>query len=214
MPESLNPTALHRLSALLRPSWSRTIAARRVAAALLVVLAAAAALRADPGGEHTPVVVAARDLSPGSELRTDDLTLESFDAATVPDGSQRDPTALVGARVAGPVRRGEVLTDARIVTPRLAESTAGPDARLVGVHPADSALLDVLRAGDTVDVLTADSDDTPRPRLLAGGAVVVLVSGGSDRDNGERLLLLALGSRAAADVAAAALVGDVTVTIR
>ena len=47
MGESLNPTALSRLIGGLRPDWSRTMAARRVAAGALVVLAAisGAALR-------------------------------------------------------------------------------------------------------------------------------------------------------------------------
>jgi hypothetical protein len=42
--ESLDPSPLARLAAL-RPDWSRTVLARRIAAAALVVLAAVAAVR-------------------------------------------------------------------------------------------------------------------------------------------------------------------------
>ncbi|MET0757892.1 MAG: SAF domain-containing protein, partial [Mycobacterium sp.] len=129
MGESLNPSVLSRLVHGMRPDWSRTLAARRIAAGGLVVLAAVAALRSDPQGERAEIVVAARDLAPGAELSAADLLLENRAAATVPDGSQSDLEALVGSTLAGPARRGEALTDVRLLGPRLAESAAGPDAR-------------------------------------------------------------------------------------
>ena len=208
---------MSRLVPALRPDWSRTVAARRVAAGALVVLAAVAALRSDPQGDRTQIVVAARDLAPGIELSADDVRLENRTAATVPDGSHSDIAAVIGATLAGPARRGEVLTDVRLLGPRLAESVAGPDARIVPLPLADSALLDLVRPGDVVDVLAAGADaDTgadARPQLVATDAVVVLVSekpkgagNGSDR-----VVLVALPS-AANDVAAAALVQTVTFT--
>ena len=115
MGESLNPSVLSRLVHGMRPDWSRTVAARRVAAGALVVLAAVAALRSDPQGDRTEIVVAARDLAPGVELSAADLRLETRTAATVPDGSQSDLDALVGSTLAGPARRGEVLTDVRLL---------------------------------------------------------------------------------------------------
>lgn len=223
MAESLNPSPLNRLTAALRPDWTRTVAARRVAAAALVILAAVAALRADPRGDFAEIVVAARDLSPGIELAEGDLRLESRATATLPDGYQPDATTVIGTTLAGPVRRGEVLTDVRLLGSRLAESTAGPDARIVPVHLADTALLDVTRPGDVVDVLTAsnsdtesstDSDTPTRPRVLATEAVVVLVSPkptGAGNGN-DRVVLVALPGRAAHEVAAAALVQAVTLT--
>jgi flagella basal body P-ring formation protein FlgA len=72
------------------------------------------------------VIVAARDLALGIELTADDLCLETRLATTVPDGSQWDVDTMIGATPAGPARRGEVLTDVRLLGPRLAESTAGP----------------------------------------------------------------------------------------
>lgn len=217
MAESLNPSAVRRLTAALRPDWTRTVAARRLAAGGLVALAAVAALRSDPHGDHTEIVVAARDLPPGVPLTVADLRLESRSAATVPDGSQSDLAAVAGATLAGPARRGEVLTDVRLLGRRLAESAAGPDARIVPLHLADTALLDVIRPGDVVDVLAAgaspDRPDTP-PRVVATDAVVVLVSEESKGAGpaSDRVVLVALPAYAANEVAGAALVQAVTLT--
>ena len=168
MGESLNASVTSRLVTALRPDWTRTVAARRVAAAALVVLAAVAALRSDPRGDQTDIVVAARDLTPGVELTAADVRLETRTAATVPDGSQSSVDTVVGSTLAGPARRGEVLTDVRLLGPRLAQSAAGPNARIVPLHLADSALLDLIRPGDVVDVLAAPEDDVD-DRSAGGG---------------------------------------------
>jgi Flp pilus assembly protein CpaB len=218
MGDSLNPSVMTRVLAALRPNWSRTLAARRVAAGALVVLAAVIALRSDPQGDRVDIVVATRDLASGVELTAEDLRLESRSAATVPDGSQSDVGAVVGATLAGPARRGEVLTDVRILGPRLAESVAGPNARIVPLPLADGALLDLVRPGDVVDVLAAGADSTDgadaRPRLVATDAVVVVVSEKPKGagNGGDRVVLVAVGAHAANDVAAAALVQTVTLT--
>ncbi|WP_102143958.1 SAF domain-containing protein [Mycobacterium hubeiense] len=212
MGQALNPSPLSRLSAALRPDWSRTVTARRIAAGGLVVLAGVAALRDDPHGDRTEVVVAARDLAPGVELTATDVRLEIRSAATLPDGAQEDPEAVLGATLASPTRRGEVLTDVRVLGPRLAEEAAGPDARIVPLHLADTALLDVIRSGDVVDVLAATDDHSPQ--LLASDAVVVLVSEKPKGPGagGDRVVLVALPARAANEVAGAALVQTVTLT--
>ena len=145
------------------------------------------------------------------------MRLENRTAATVPDGSQSDVGAVIGATLAGPARRGEVLTDVRVLGPRLAESVAGPDARIVPLPLADSALLDLVRPGDVVDVLAAGAEGSAtdaRPHLVATDAVVVLVSekpkGASS--GSDRVVLVAVGAHAANAVAAAALLQTVTLT--
>jgi Flp pilus assembly protein CpaB len=218
MGDSLNPSVLSRVLAALRPDWSRTLAARRVAAGALVIVAAVIALRSDPQGDRTQIVVATRDLASGVELTADDVRVEKRTATTVPDGSQSEVSAVVGATLAGPARRGEVLTDVRVLGPRLAESVAGPDARIVPLPLADGALLDLVRPGDVVDVLAAGADaGTPagadaRPQLVATAAVVVLVSEKpKGTGNGSRrIVLVALPAHTANEVAAAALVRTVT----
>jgi Flp pilus assembly protein CpaB len=216
MGESLNPTALSRLVAGLRPDWSRTVAARRVVAGALVILAGVAALRPDPGDERIHVVVAARDLAPGIELSADDVRLENHTAPTVPDGVLTDVAAAVGATLAGPARRGEALTDVRLLGPRLAESTAGAGARIVPLHLDDTALFDLIRPGDVVDVLAADAGPAVEvePQVVATDAIVVLVS--EERsgagNGGDRVVLVALPAHAANAVAGATLVQTVTLT--
>ena len=214
--KSLNPSLPTQISQWLRPDWSRTVLARRVAAGALVLLAGVAALRPDPDGDRAQVVVAARDLSPGAELSADDLRLESRLVPTIPDGSQSDIGAVVGSTLAGPTRRGEVLTDVRLLGHRLADSAAGPDARIVPVHPADSALTDLVRPGDVVDVVSAsDTDSHAGPRVVATNAIVVLVSAKQKAQaaTNDRVVLVALPAAAANAVAGAALTQTVTLTL-
>lgn len=217
MGDSLDPTTRARLAAL-RPDWTRTRAARQTLAAVLVLLAAAAAWRDDPHADHTQVVVASADLSPGTALTRDDVRLESRRETDVPDGAQTDLDAVVGATLAGPSRRGEIVTDIRLLGPRLAESSAGRGARIVPVPLADPAVLDLIRVGDVVDIvaapLSADADSDVQ--LIATGAVVVLVSeqsSGLGARGGDRVVLVALPATAARTVAGAALVSAVTVTL-
>ena len=162
------------------------------------------------------VVVAARDLSPGNALTADDIRLENWLVPTVPDGSQSDVGSVVGSTLAGPARRGEVLTDVRLLGRRLAESSAGPDARIVPLHPADSALVDVVRPGDVVDVVAAPENDShANPHVVATDAIVVSVSAkpkaaGATND---RVVLVALPATSANVVAGAALTQTVTLTL-
>jgi len=214
--KSLNPSLPARISQWLRPDWSRTVLARRIAAAGLVVLAGVAALRPNPDGERAQVVVAARDLSPGAALTADDLRLEKRLAPTIPDGSQSDIDTIVGSTLAGPTRRGEVLTDVRLLGRRLAESAAGPDARIVPVHPVDGALADLVRPGDVVDIIAAsETNSAAVARVVATNAIVVLVSAKQKAQaaTSERVVLVALPAASANAVAGAALTQTVTLTL-
>lgn len=162
--ESLNPTLPDRIRQALQPDWVHTARARRIAAAGLVVLAAVIAIRAEPGGEHAPAAIAVHDLPPGTAITADDIRVENRLASTLPDGSQSDPAAFVGATPAGPIRRGEIITDVRLLGPRLAQAAAGPDARLVPLHVTDKALPDLLRPGDVVDIVAAPASTPTPPR--------------------------------------------------
>ncbi len=194
--------------------------ARRVAAGGLVVLAGIATLRSNPEGDSADVVVAVRDLRPGAALTADDVRLEKRLATTIPDGSQADLGTVVGSTLASPTRRGEVLTDVRLLGSRLAESTAGPGARIVPLHLADSALIDLVRVGDVVDVLAAPTSDAPAgtqavTKVIATDAVVVLVSAKQkvQAADSDRVVLVALPARVANTVAGSALGQTVTLTL-
>ncbi|UXA05915.1 flagella basal body P-ring formation protein FlgA [Mycobacterium sp. SMC-2] len=216
---SLNPSLYGRLS-MLRPDWTRTVLARRVVAGGLVVLAGFAALRSNPAGDYAEVLVADHDLRPGAALTPDDVRLEKRLAATIPDGSLTDVSAVAGSTLAGPTRRGEVLTDVRLLGSRLAESTAGPGARIVPLRLADGALIDLVRVGDVVDVLAAPATPSPEtplpaPKVVATDAVVVLVSAKPkvQAGDGDRVVLVALPARVANAAAGSALGQAVTLTL-
>ena len=217
---TLNASLLRRLATSLRPDWTRTVLARRIAAGGCVVLAGVAALRPDPAGDYAEVVVAARDLRPGTALSPADVRLEKRTATTLPEGSVADVGTVLGSTLAGPTRRGEVLTDVRLLGSRLAESTAGPGARIVPLHLADGALLDLVRVGDVVDVLTApgagvQDNGQAGTKVLATDAVVVLVSAKQkvQAADSDRVVLVALPARVANAVAGSALGQAVTLTL-
>jgi Flp pilus assembly protein CpaB len=196
------------------------VLARRVAAGGLVILAGVAALRSNPEGDRVEVLVATRDLGSGTALSVDDVRLETRLATTVPDGSQANLNTVLGSTLASPTRRGEVLTDVRLLSSRLAESTAGPGARIVPLHLADSALIDLVRVGDVVDVLAAPVTEPQPPtptvsKVIATDAIVVLVSAKEKHSSseGDRVVLVALPARVANTVAGSALGQTVTLTL-
>ncbi|MGW4367878.1 SAF domain-containing protein [Nocardia takedensis] len=202
-----------------RPPWADQTLLRRVLAAALVIAAGVLWVRGDPDARQTPVVVASRDLAPGTVLGAADLTVVDRAAGTLPQGVSREPPALLGATAAGAMRAGEVFTDLRVVGPRLAEVAARTrDARIVPVRPADTAIAEILRAGDRVDVIAAREDagpDAPPGRVLASDAAVVLVSAAGERRAAEeRVVLVAMDSGHATAVAAASLHTALTVVLR
>ncbi|MQY29771.1 hypothetical protein NRB56_53640 [Nocardia sp. RB56] len=177
---------------------------------VFAVLAAVLAVRGDPAAGHLEVVVAARDLPPGQRLTDADVIQAARPVDMLPAGAIRDSAAVLGSTLGTAVRAGEILTDLRVVGPRLASAAAGtPEARIVAIRPADPAVAEVLRPGDRVDVIAAAEDDQPRagppPRPLATDAAVVLVTGGEGGRGRERMVLLALDAARAPAVAAASL---------
>ncbi|WP_330228437.1 SAF domain-containing protein [Nocardia sp. NBC_00508] len=193
-----------------RPPWADVVLARRLLAAALAVLAAVLFVRGDPDAERMPILVAARDLEPGRLLEEGDLRSAPREAGTLPAGAVGDPAALLGATLTGAMRQGEVFTDLRVIGPRLAAAATGArDARIVPIRLADTAVADILRAGDRVDVIGAEDSNGPgtRPaRTLATDAAVILVSGQADeRGAAERVVLVAMDADHATAVAGASL---------
>ncbi|MGN6330074.1 MAG: Flp pilus assembly protein CpaB [Motilibacteraceae bacterium] len=143
---------------------------RRLAAALLLAAAAAVVVGAlAPAPPPTrPVVVAAHDLPAGRRLTADDLAVRDLPPPARPAGAVPDVPAALGRTVAAGVRRGEPLTDARLVGPGLlAGAPAGQVAAPVRV--ADAAEAALVRPGDVVDVLAVTTAQAP----TAGSATAV-----------------------------------------
>lgn len=214
----LTPTIVDRLRRGLRPGWTRSLLLRRLCAAALLAIAAVAAMSAGRDDELTSVVVAARDLTPGSRLTSADVILSDLDPAMIPAGALTDPSSMTDSTVTGPVRQGEIFTDTRVLSSRLPmQLLSREDARLVPVKLSDTATIDLLREGDVVDVLSIDesgSDQSPAAaKVLVKNAVVALVSAAptARRTDGSRLAILAMPERDAHTVASATLAAPITV---
>lgn len=135
---------------------------RRLLAAVFAAAATAFALSAmrSAAPRWVPIPTAARDLPSGATLRPSDVRPVSVPAAAVPAGVVR--SGLPGRVLAGPMRRGEPVTDARLIGSRLLNGY-GPGLVAVPVRMADAGSARLLRPGDRIDVLTAPSrwDEAP-----------------------------------------------------
>jgi Flp pilus assembly protein CpaB len=198
---------------------------RRAAAVLLTAVAAVLAMRPDGAPARArerpatvPVVVAGRDLAPGTVLTADALRTARFPAPLAPRGRAATPEGLAGQALAGAVRAGEPVTDVRLVGAGLTEQLS-PGQVAAPVRLADLAVAALLRPGDRVDVLASGSD-AARAEVVAASALVLAKTGTADR-NAEvgadgatgGLLLLAVDAATAARLAAASASATLTVTL-
>lgn len=179
---------------------------RRPLAAALAALAVASAVQASaaPPAATVPVLVAARDLGPGVVIGPADLATGQFRPGSVPDGTVR-PRDAVGRRLVGPVRRGEPLTDVRLLDDALLARYPGSSAVPVRLGDADAAAL--LRVGDRVTLLAADPQ-APGPAVAVAENAPVLALPPAGRGvaelTGGALVVLALDPGTARVVAGAA----------
>lgn len=161
-------TRAHRLRRRLR----RVVLARRRPLAALcaaaAVLSGVQALR--PPAQDTVVVeVAAHDLVSGTVLGPRDLVPRAFPAEVAPARSVRDA---VGRTLAAPLRRGEPVTDVRLVAPGLMRGYPGRVA--VPVRIADADMVGLLRVGDPIDLVAADPRRGTATELAVDVPVVAL----------------------------------------
>ncbi len=107
-----------------------------------------------PPAPTRTVLTAARDLPAGTVVARSDLARSAFLTDSVPAGSAVSAGKLLGRTTTGPVRRGEPLTDVRLVGGSLLDGYPGRVAAPVRV--ADPGAVALLRVGDLVDVNAAD----------------------------------------------------------
>ena len=199
----------------------RAVAAhRRLLAAGCAALAVASAVEAlAPRPPHVVrVLAAARDLTAGATLTADDLTAVDLPAEVVPDGALLPGAAVLGRAVGGPVRRGEALTDARLLGPSLlAGAGGGRGVVAVPVRLADPDAVGLVRAGDRVDVLAApleSVDGRPPPvSVVAAGVLVLAAPAASSGDDGS-LIVVAVDGDTAKALARAATNARLSVALR
>lgn len=184
---------------------------RRLIAAALAALAVALALPVlAPSTSGVPVLTATRDLPGGAVLEPGDLVRVTVERA--PDGALS--TGWEGQLLAGPVRRGEALTDVRVVGRSLLD---GLGAHLVAtpVRLADPAAALLLRSGDVVDVLAAATrEDGPGyAEVVAASARVVAVPAASPDEEGA-LIVVAVPERTASRLAGSVVSSRLSVVVR
>ena len=192
----------------------RLLRQRRLIAAVLVGAATLAGLRAvaPPPADTVALLVARRDLPAGARLGPDDLTRVAFPAALAPAGSS--PDVAVGRVLAGPVSRGEPMTDVRLVGSAFAEAQAGQ--AVLPVRLPDAGMASLLRPGDVVDLYATDPA-TGDARLLAAGVTVLAtpqdVPDGPAGGSGGALVVVGVSPGAVLALTGASLTQFLTVTL-
>jgi len=186
---------------------------RRLVTALLAGIAVAAGLSA-VAPPHVPTVrvwTATRDLTGASPLQAADVRLRPLRRIDVPAGALPAGAAVLGRLLAGPVRRGEPLTDVRLLGPSLLGALGRRGLVAIPVRVADGpAAAALLRTGDVVDVLgtmaAPEESALPSSAPVATGMRVLAVpirDGTSDGDGGGLVVVAATSQQAAALAAAA-----------
>jgi len=152
-----------------------------VLCAVVAVVASVQAAHAPPPA-RTMVLTAADDLPAGVVVRASDLTLTPFDPSSVPSGVLSGAGSAIGRTTSAPVRRGEPLTDVRLVTGSLLRGRPG----LVGVpvRIGDPAAVRLLQVGDRVDLVAADPRGDRRASTVATAVPVLAVPRTSSQGDG------------------------------
>jgi pilus assembly protein CpaB len=195
---------------------------RLVAVALAAMATCCVALAVRPVAS-VEVLAAARDLRAGM-LSASDLTVIRLPEHAVPDGVLRPGAPVAGQVLSAPARRGEPLTDLRLLGPALIDAYgSGMLATPVRITDVGSARL--LRAGDVIDVIAASADwedATAAPRTATvAQAVTVMSLPSSTRAAGSvdsmaesgALVVLATTSAQAAQLAQASAGSRLSITI-
>lgn len=203
----------------LSPRW---LSARRLAAALLA--AAALVLAVAPTNAvtltateepQTSVLVATHDLAAGLTIGPGDLRPTDRTTAQLPDGALVTGIDVAGRVVTGSVRRGEIITDRRLLGPGLSASL-GTGVVASPVRLVDLEVAALLRPGDRVDILAATQEASTATVIAAGVVVLAIPLAESDDSRGAEplgLVVVAVDRDTAARLAAAAASSILTATL-
>ncbi len=115
------------------------------------------------------MLTAARDLPAGTVLGHGDLVEADFAAGSLPDGVVDTAT---GQTLAAALRRGEPVTDVRLVGPAL--TTGDPSRVALPVRLPDAGMAALLDVGDRIDLLATDPQGAGAHVVAAGVPVLAL----------------------------------------
>lgn len=171
---------------------------RRIIAAVLAVvgLFLLFGLSRGSAGESVKTLVSIHEIASGAVIQADDVALRDLPIHLIADGSFHARGEAIGQLAVGAIRRGEVITDARVVSPSL---LADDGLVAIAVTLNDLANAQLVHAGDHVDVLASagtsmvSSDQVPARTMAsdvevlstrthdASGVVVLAVSAADAR---------------------------------
>ena len=200
------------LAVLRTPGWARIVLLRRFAAAILVLCAALALFQPAVTSETADVYVARSDLESGEPIAAENIELVAVPKGLIPATAS---TEIVGSIPIGPIGRGEIITDLRLVSENLLSKLDPGDeehneTHIVSIRPNDPILIAHLNTGDAVDIVSTDRNSGQAKVIAAGGRVVTALNVESERD---AAVLVALSRDNAAEVAAAGLSGQLTLLL-
>ncbi|MCU1602253.1 MAG: hypothetical protein JWO22_2962 [Frankiales bacterium] len=153
-------------------------------------------------------LAAAHDLRPGVRLQASDLVTVDVPRSLAPQGILTTRSQAVGRAVAGRVRRGETLTDVRL----LGAGLVGESGLVAApVRLADPATASLLHAGDRVDVLATPSQGAVSATTVAEDLEVLALPATDDTDGA--LVVLGATPAVAARLAGAAVASRLSVTV-
>lgn len=154
---------------------------RRRGLVLLVLALACGALAASEVGDKVsevegrigvpvPVVVAARDIEPGTELSRADLRLSQVPQRFAPPDAPTSPDQAVGLHTAGPVAAGSPITAGVVGTTANGDDPGAlrRGERAVEITVAGASLIETAVPGARVDILVStDPGDGPGSSFVA-----------------------------------------------
>jgi len=157
----------------------------------------------------TPILVAARSLERGTELKPADVKIVTWGNAAAIKGSYTSPEQVMGLSLIQPLQENEPVTEARVAS-RTSGAGAGlgipAGMRAVSIHVVDSTgVVAMLRPGHKIDVQVVatpgrNQADDLRLRTMLQHIEVLSVNAqaelSSGRHNGQILTLLATPAEA------------------
>ncbi|CAN5283090.1 SAF domain-containing protein [soil metagenome] len=162
---------------------------RRALAAICVGLAVFSAMSAlQPSIAGVAIVTAARDVPSGHVLAEGDLRTVEIISDVVPDGAERDIADITGRSVAAPLRKGEVVTDARLLGSSLLRGYPAGSV-LVPVRIEDPATLTGMGVGDRVNVIAVDPGEGLAAEIVARDLPIVAIPEVSPDDRGDGVVV-------------------------
>ena len=212
------------LKTLRTPGHARSQLLRRLVGVGLLLAAlfvAASGLRDNP-----EILVFARDVGAGQELRAEDVHTTRVPQDAIPtNGALMTAEDVVGRVVTSPAVAGEFVTELRLLGDELTSNLV-PDGHMVPLKLAEPDLVSLLHHGDTVNVVTSREDEysaglfapvvvAEQARVIATSADITSggVNSGRAGTGASATILIALPAEQAQVVASASLSQPLTVVI-